>query len=253
MKEPMEMILETQSLCKFFGALAATNNVNFSVGRGEIKALIGPNGAGKSTFFNLVTGILSPSSGQIVFKGRDITSFRPDQVSHIGIARSYQITNIFPNLTTFENIRLSVQSRSRRQSMFTPVSRLNDVAERAEVIIGLMGLEGRRDALAANLSHGEQRRVEIGISLATSPELLLLDEPTAGMSPGETEEMVDLVRNIAKDLTVVIVEHDMKVVMELAQSISVLHYGEIIADGTPDEVCNNQQVLEVYLGGELLR
>jgi len=253
MKEAMETILETQNLCKFFGALAATNNVNFSVARGEIKALIGPNGAGKSTFFNLVTGILSPSSGQIVFKGRDITSLRPDQVSHIGIARSYQITNIFPNLTTFENIRLSVQSRSRRQSMFTPVSRLNDVTERAEVIIGLMGLEGRRDALAANLSHGEQRRVEIGISLATSPELLLLDEPTAGMSPGETEEMVGLVRKIAKDLTVVIVEHDMKVVMELAQSISVLHYGEIIADGTPDEVCNNQQVLEVYLGGELLR
>jgi len=249
----MGVILETQSLCKFFGALAAVNNVNVEVKQGEIKALIGPNGAGKSTFFDLITGNLASSSGRIIFKDKDITSLRPDQISHIGVARSYQITNIFPNITTFENIRLSAQSRNKSQSWFASDSSLKSAIERTAEIFKLVGLQGKENFIAANLSHGDQRRLEIGIALATAPELLLLDEPTAGMSPTETEEMIALVPNISRDLTIVIVEHDMKVVMELAHTISVLHYGEIIADGPPEEIKQNEKVLEVYLGGELSR
>lgn len=229
----------------------AASDVDFWVEEGEIRALIGPNGAGKSTFFNLITGNLTPSSGRVLWKGKDITALRSDQVSKRGIARSYQITNIFPNLTTFENIRLSAQSRKKSQNWFIPATRLRDVVKRTEEILDMLGLQGKKNVAAANLSHGDQRRLEIAISLATSPELLLLDEPTAGMSPAETEEMIDLIRKISKNLTIIIVEHDMKVVMELAETISVLHYGKIIAEGNPEEIRRNDKVLEVYLGGDL--
>lgn len=229
----------------------AASDVDFWVEEGEIRALIGPNGAGKSTFFNLITGNLTPSSGRVLWKGKDITALRSDQVSKRGIARSYQITNIFPNLTTFENIRLSAQSRKKSQNWFIPATRLRDVVKRTEEILDMLGLQGKENVTAANLSHGDQRRLEIAISLATSPELLLLDEPTAGMSPAETEEMIDLIRKISKNLTIIIVEHDMKVVMELAETISVLHYGKIIAEGNPEEIKRNDKVLEVYLGGDL--
>jgi len=229
----------------------AASDVDFWVEEGEIRALIGPNGAGKSTFFNLITGNLTPSSGRVLWKGKDITALRSDQVSKRGIARSYQITNIFPNLTTFENIRLSAQSRKKSQNWFIPATRLRDVVKRTEEILDMLGLQGKENVTAANLSHGDQRRLEIAISLATSPELLLLDEPTAGMSPAETEEMIDLIRKISKNLTIIIVEHDMKVVMELAETISVLHYGKIIAEGNPEEIRRNDKVLEVYLGGDL--
>lgn len=229
----------------------AASDVDFWVEEGEIRALIGPNGAGKSTFFNLITGNLTPSSGRVLWKGKDITALRSDQVSKRGIARSYQITNIFPNLTTFENIRLSAQSRKKSQNWFIPATRLRDVVKRTEEILDMLGLQGKKNVTAANLSHGDQRRLEIAISLATSPELLLLDEPTAGMSPAETEEMIDLIRKISKNLTIIIVEHDMKVVMELAETISVLHYGKIIAEGNPEEIRRNDKVLEVYLGGDL--
>jgi len=229
----------------------AASDVDFWVEEGEIRALIGPNGAGKSTFFNLITGNLTPSSGRVLWKGKDITALRSDQVSKRGIARSYQITNIFPNLTTFENIRLSAQSRKKSQNWFIPATRLRDVVKRTEEILDMLGLQGKENVTAANLSHGDQRRLEIAISLATSPELLLLDEPTAGMSPAETEEMIDLIRKISKNLTIIIVEHDMKVVMELAETISVLHYGKIISEGNPEEIRRNDKVLEVYLGGDL--
>ena len=229
----------------------ATNEVDFSVKEGEMRALIGPNGAGKSTFFNLITGSLTPSSGRILWKGKDITTLRSDQMSQMGIARSYQITNIFPNLTTFENIRLSAQSRRKSQNWFIPATHLRDVVNHAEEILNMLDLQGKESLIAANLSHGDQRRLEIAISLATSPELLLLDEPTAGMSPSETVEMIDLIQRISKNLTIIIVEHDMKVVMQLAETISVLHYGRIIAEGSPGEISKNKKVLEVYLGGEL--
>jgi branched-chain amino acid transport system ATP-binding protein len=230
-----------------FGGLTALNNVNFAVPRGEIRAIIGPNGAGKSTFFNCLTGVLRPTSGRILFAGADIAGLSPDRISRRGIARSYQITNILPNATTLENVRVAAQSRRHAFSILTHHLSHKDILERALHVLEAVGLKGKEDELAANLSHGEQRNLEIGIALATEPTLLCLDEPTAGMSAAETHDTMGLVRRIAKDLTILIVEHDMQVVMELAHRITVLHYGEILAEGAPAEIQRNPKVLEVYL------
>jgi branched-chain amino acid transport system ATP-binding protein len=239
--------LRTEDLTVRFGGLTALNRINFAVERGEIRAIIGPNGAGKSTFFNCLTGVLRPSSGHILFNGGDITGLSPDRISQKGIARSYQITNILPNATTLENTRIAVQSRHHGWSMLTHHRTYRDIVEKADAALEAVGLRGKAGELAANLSHGEQRNLEIGIALATEPQLLCLDEPTAGMSAAETHDTMELVRRIAKDLTILIVEHDMQVVMELAQRITVLHYGEILAEGTPSEIQQNPRVLEVYL------
>jgi branched-chain amino acid transport system ATP-binding protein len=240
-------ILLTQDLTVRFGGLTALNQVNFEVRRDEIRAIIGPNGAGKSTFFNCLTGVLRPSSGRILFNGGEITGLSPDRISHKGIARSYQITNILPNATTLENVRIAAQSRRHGWSLLAHHRAYRDLVEKAETVLASVGLLGKANELAANLSHGEQRNLEVGIALATEPELLCLDEPTAGMSAAETHDTMELVRRIAKDLTILIVEHDMQVVMELAQRITVLHYGEILAEGTPSEIQQNPRVLEVYL------
>jgi branched-chain amino acid transport system ATP-binding protein len=239
--------LRTEDLTVRFGGLTALNRINFAVERGEIRAIIGPNGAGKSTFFNCLTGVLRPSSGHILFNGGDITGLSPDRISQKGIARSYQITNILPNATTLENTRIAVQSRHHGWSMLTHHRTYRDIVEKADAALEAVGLRGKAGELAANLSHGEQRNLEIGIALATEPQLLCLDEPTAGMSAAETHDTMELVRRIAKDLTILIVEHDMQVVMELAQRITVLHYGEILAEGTPSDIQQNPRVLEVYL------
>jgi branched-chain amino acid transport system ATP-binding protein len=240
-------LLRTEDLGIRFGGLAALNGVNFEVPRGEIRAVIGPNGAGKSTFFNCLTGVLRPSSGRIMFDSEDITGLSPDRISRKGIARSYQITNILPNATTLENIRIAAQSRRHGWSMLSHYRAFRDIIEKAEAVLETVGLHGKGGELAANLSHGEQRNLEIGIALATEPQLLCLDEPTAGMSAGETDDTMELVRRIAKDLTILIVEHDMTVVMGLADKITVLHYGAILAEGTPAEIQSNPRVLEVYL------
>jgi branched-chain amino acid transport system ATP-binding protein len=240
-------LLRTEDLSIRFGGLSALNNVNFAVRRGEIRAIIGPNGAGKSTFFNCLTGVLRPTSGRILFDGADVTGLPPDRLSQRGIARSYQITNILPNATVLENARIAAQSRRHRWSLLTHHRAFRDLIEKAELALDAVGLLGKADELAANLSHGEQRNLEIGIALATDPQLLCLDEPTAGMSAGETHETMALVRRIAENLTILIVEHDMQIVMELAQRITVLHYGEILAEGTPAEIQQNPRVLEVYL------
>ncbi len=240
-------VLRTEALTVRFGGLTALNKVNFEVRRGEIHAIIGPNGAGKSTFFNCLTGLLRPSSGRILFHGEEITGLPPDRISQKGIARSYQITNILPNATTLENVRIAAQSRRHSWSMLRHHRAYADLIEKAEAVLEAVGLRAKADELAANLSHGEQRNLEIGIALATEPELLCLDEPTAGMSTPETHETMGLVRRIAKNLTILIVEHDMQVVMELAQRITVLHYGEVLAEGTPAEIQENPRVLEVYL------
>jgi branched-chain amino acid transport system ATP-binding protein len=249
----MAAILETKGLVMQFGALRAIDHIDLSIEEGELRAIIGPNGAGKSTFFNLVTGFLEPTRGSIFLKGREITGLRPDQISKKGIARSYQITNLFPNLTTYENVRIAAQSK---KGIFNPLIHfmsIREVDERARKILEILNLSERDETVASTLSHGEQRRLEIAIGLATSPSLLLLDEPTAGMSPTETDEIIQLIKKISKDLTIIIVEHDMKVVMELAQKISVLHYGKVIADGPPDQIRSNEMVLEVYLGGKVKR
>jgi len=240
-------ILRTEDLTVRFGGLTALNNVNFQVGKGEIRAIIGPNGAGKSTLFNSLTGVIRPTAGRILFNGENIAGLAPNRISQKGIARSYQITNILPNATTLENVRIAAQSRRHSWSMLSHHADFHDIMEKALAVLQSVGLEAKADELAANLSHGEQRNLEIGIALATEPQLLCLDEPTAGMSTAETHDTMELVRRIAQDLTILIVEHDMHVVMELAQRITVLHYGEILAEGTPSEIQQNPRVLEVYL------
>jgi branched-chain amino acid transport system ATP-binding protein len=239
--------LRAEGLTIRFGGLTALNNVNLDVPRGEIRAVIGPNGAGKSTFFNCVTGVLRPTSGRILFNGADITGLPPNLISKAGIARSYQITNILPNATTLENVRIAAQSRRHGWNMLRHYSSFGDIVDKAHAVLVSVGLAAKADELASNLSHGEQRNLEIGIALATEPQLLCLDEPTAGMSAAETEETIQLVRRIAKDLTILIVEHDMQLVMGLADRITVLHYGEVLAEGAPADIQNNQRVLEVYL------
>jgi branched-chain amino acid transport system ATP-binding protein len=240
-------LLRTEDLTVRFGGLTALNRVNFAVRRGEIRAIIGPNGAGKSTFFNCLTGVQRPSSGHIFCNGEDITGLTPDRISRKGIARSYQITNILPNATARENVRIAVQSRRHSWSLLSHYRSYRDIIEKAEQVLEAIGLGAKRDELAANLSHGEQRNLEIGIALATEPQLLCLDEPTAGMSAAETHGTMELVRRIGENLTILIVEHDMQVVMELARRITVLHYGAVLAEGTPQEIQQNPRVLEVYL------
>jgi branched-chain amino acid transport system ATP-binding protein len=240
-------ILQTRALTIRFGGLTALNGVDFALRRGEIRAVIGPNGAGKSTFFNCLTGVLRPTSGHILFGGDDITGLPPNRVSQKGIARSYQITNILPNASVLENVRIAAQSRRHGWSMLTHHRAYRDLIDKAEVALREVGLGDKAEEPAANLSHGEQRNLEIGIALATQPQLLCLDEPTAGMSATETHETMALVRRIARNLTILIVEHDMQVVMELAHRITVLHYGAILAEGTPAEIQQNPRVLEVYL------
>ena len=240
-------VLRTEDLTVRFDGLTALNGVNFELQPGELRAVIGPNGAGKSTFFNCLTGVLRPTAGRIVFGGDDVTGLTPDRVSQKGIARSYQITNILPNVTTLENVRIAAQSRRHRWGMLRHYRSYHDLIEAAEAVLDAVGLLTKANELAANLSHGEQRNLEIGIALATKPTLLCLDEPTAGMSAAETRDTMELVRRIAKNLTILIVEHDMQVVMELAQRITVLHHGEILAEGTPAEIQRNSRVQEVYL------
>ena len=240
-------VLNTELLSVRFGGLAALSEINFELARGEIRAIIGPNGAGKSTFFNCLTGVLRPTGGRILFNGEEISGLPSNAISQKGIARSYQITNILPNATTLENVRIAAQSRRHAWNMIAHHGAFADINRKAEAALDSVGLLGKAHELASNLSHGEQRNLEIGIALATEPQLLCLDEPTAGMSSAETSETAELIRRIAKDLTILIVEHDMEVVMGLCDRITVLHYGKILAEGTPEEIQENPKVLEVYL------
>jgi len=240
-------LLESQGLTKIFGGLIAVNGVDFHVRRGELRAVIGPNGAGKTTFFNMLTGVLAATRGRILFKGRDITRLPAHAVSRLGIARSYQITNIFGDLTVFENLRVAAQSRVTHYRFWGNADRLAAVNARADELLSFLGLTAKRDVRGAELSHGEQRYLEIGIALATDPDFLLLDEPTAGMSPEETQRTAAFVRALAGRVTIVLVEHDMEVVMGISDRITVLNYGQVLAEGTPAEIRDNAEVRRVYL------
>jgi branched-chain amino acid transport system ATP-binding protein len=242
-------ILKTIKLTKKFGGLTATNSIDFSIKEGARHSIIGPNGAGKSTFFKIIIGELRPSSGRVIFLNQDITGLPQTAISRLGIAVAYQIPSVFPQLTVFENVRVAAQSRKTTFNFWSRVRSHKEFIDQSFHVLESIGLSDLKDRKAANLSHGDRKRLEIGIALATQPKLLLLDEPTAGLSPTETRYIIELIKQISQDLTIILVEHKMKVVMEFSDTITVLYYGGILAQGTPDEICNNEEVRRVYLGG----
>jgi len=247
-------LLEVQELSKAFGRVTAAYNVNLVLEAGVLTSIIGPNGAGKSTFINMLSGSLAADSGRIFFQGRDITRLPIYRRVRLGLCRSFQVVNVFPELTVFDNIQipvLAVQKRAGR--LFRPVAKEHDVHREAEEILDRIGLSAKARTAASALSHGDQRLLEVGIALATRPRLLLLDEPTAGMSPVERVRILQNIRRLSEEgkTTFVIVEHDMDTVFALSDRVIVLHHGEIIGDGTTEEVQNNPVVREVYLGAEV--
>lgn len=241
-------LLETKELTKSFGGLTAVDHVNFQVERGELRAVIGPNGAGKTTFFNVIAGRIPPTKGEIWFKGENITHLPTYVITKKGIGRSYQITNIFPKLTVFENIRLAAQAIEVTYNFWENVMFMDSINRKVMEILEKLKLIDQKDIRAANLPHGLQRHLEIGIALASQPELLLLDEPTAGMTNEETERMMELIDEISKGLTIVLVEHDMKFVMSVSKKITVLHEGRVLSEGTPEEIQKSEEVQRIYLG-----
>ena len=245
---PGPILLRTEALTRSFGSLLAVNRVDFTVYTGELRSIIGPNGAGKTTLFRLISGEMKPSAGRIWFQDKEITGWPQHMVVRLGVAKSYQITNIFPHLSVLENVRVAVQGHARAFNFWTHAARLPEVREKAQALLVTIGLADKATELAATLSHGEKRHLEIAIALASDPTLLLLDEPTAGMSPEETDETMVLIRELARGRTVVLVEHKMKLVMKISDRITVLHQGAFLAEGTPDEIRANPTVQQTYLG-----
>ncbi len=244
------MMLQVHDLCKSFSQLRILNHLSFAVKEGELKAIIGPNGAGKTTLFNVITGRFAPDQGRVEFRGKDITAFKPHVLSRLGLARSFQINNFFSQLSVQENLELAVQSRlERRAPIWRNLPHPGELRDRAEEILEWIGLIEHREVKAQNLSYGDQRKLEIGLALGTGPSLLLLDEPTSGMSRFESLSMIELIEKLSQRVTIVLIEHDIDFVMKVSHSILVIHYGEKIAEGPPWEIENNQEVQRVYLGG----
>lgn len=243
-----EPIMSVTDVGKQFGGLVALKGITADFKEGEITAIIGPNGAGKSTFFNILSGALKPSSGTLKFRGSDLAGVPQHDYVHRGIARSYQITNIFPNLTAHENVRVAAQAFRSRLNIWSDRNLYKDLDEKAAATLASVGLQDRSDTLAKYLAHGQQRALEIAIALVADPSLLLLDEPTAGMGPEETREMVILIEKLASERTILLVEHKMKMILGLSNRVLVLHHGELLADGTPQEIQANPEVRRVYLG-----
>jgi len=245
-----EPILTTHGLVKRFGALAAVDGVDLTVRKGELHSIIGPNGAGKTTFFNALFGILESDGGEARFKGERLTGLRPDQIVSRGISRSFQIISVFQELSVLENVRIAAQAKSpHRFDLLSRAEALADLVVEARRLTGLVGLSGKESMMASSLSHGDQRLLEIGIALATTPEVLLLDEPLAGLSPRERIRVADLIRQLADHVTIILIEHDIDRVLALSDRITVLHQGKVIAEGTPAEIQKDRQVQEAYLGG----
>jgi len=245
----MTYALELKNLRKSFGRTEIIRGVDLTVGAGERIAIIGPNGAGKSTLFNLISGRLAPSSGEVFLNGKRIDGLRPFEVNRLGLSRSFQITNIFPKLSVFENLRCGVLWKlGYRYTFLRFLSRLDDANERAEQLLQQIGLARKRNVLAMNLTYAEQRALEIGITIAGGAEVVLLDEPTAGMSKTETEHFTALIKEVTVGRTLLTVEHDMGVVFGLADKIAVVVYGEVLAFDTPEAVRANPRVQEAYLG-----
>ena len=248
-------VLETEALTKRFGSLTAVDHVSLSLPRGEFRSVIGPNGAGKTTLFNLLTGVMSPTEGVVRFAGEDVTSLAPHERVRRGIGRSFQITTVFSGLTVRENVRLAAQAVEDRSFsptdwLFRPADGFDDVNQRATEALEAVGLAGRDEERAGALAYGDRRRLELGIVLATDPELVLLDEPTAGMSREETADTMRLIDEALADRTLVLIEHDVDLVMNVSDRVTVLDRGSVLASGTPREIADDESVQAAYFGGE---
>jgi branched-chain amino acid transport system ATP-binding protein len=244
-------LLETRALTKAFGALTAVDGVSLHVEAGSLHSVIGPNGAGKTTLFNLLTGQFAPTSGRILFEGRDVTGTPPHGIAHLGIARSFQRTSVFPALSLLDNVWMAAFARqpSWRGLLWRRAESFPGLGERARAALAEVGLEAHADRPAREISHGEQRQLELAIALAAAPKLLLLDEPAAGLSPEETRRMVALVRRLKGRFTIVLIEHKIDLIMSISDRISVMHFGRVIAEGPPGEIQANPDVRRAYLGG----
>jgi branched-chain amino acid transport system ATP-binding protein len=244
-------ILQTESLTKSFGALSAVSDVSLAIEAGTLHSIIGPNGAGKTTLFNLLTGTFPPTSGRILLDGRDITGTPAERVAHLGLARSYQRTTVFPAFSLLDNVWVAAfaTGKSWQGLLWRKTERYPEVTERARQALADVGLLAKADVAARAISHGEQRQLELAIALAAAPRVLLLDEPAAGLSPDETRKMVSLVRTLKGRYTIVLIEHKIDIIMSVSDRISVMHFGSLIAEGTPQEIQRNPEVRRAYLGG----
>lgn len=243
-----EPVLRIDNLCKRFGGLTAVDHLNLSLPGGRLHAIIGPNGAGKTTFFNLVSGMLRPDAGRVFFLGRDITGLKPHEISRLGIKRTLQIKSVFPQMSVADNLWITAQAGGRFLHPFRSAARDRDTAERVERILEQIGLTSLASRAAGTLSYGDVALLEIGMALIAQPRLLLLDEPTCGMSPAETERAVEKIQELARSIDIVIIEHDMEVVFEIADDITVMAQGSVLASGGPEEISADERVREAYLG-----
>jgi branched-chain amino acid transport system ATP-binding protein len=251
-----DAVLQTEKLTREFGDFVALDRVDLDVRDGEFRSVIGPNGAGKTTLFNCITGALTPTSGQVHFRGEDVTRMAPHERVRRGMGRSFQISTVFGGLTVRENVRLAAQSVAEgegdiplHRSLFSPTERFEQVASRTDAVLAEIGLTDRSDEHARVLAHGERRRLELGLVLATDPDLVLLDEPTAGMGSEETQRTIDLINDVLADRTLLLVEHDIDLVMNVSDSVTVLNRGQVLATGSPEAVAADDEVQRAYLGG----
>ena len=243
-------LLETANIEKHFGGLRANQDISIKIEEGAITSIIGPNGAGKTTLFNIMTGLYEPDSGRILFQEQDITGWPIHKIVELGIARSFQVLNIFNEISPFENIRLAVQSRKKRGFQFLRSTKyFDDINQETETVLAEIGLASVKNIPTKELPYGNKRILEIGIALASQPKLLLMDEPTSGLPSSETERIKEFIKKISERLTVVVIEHDMNVVLTISDNITVLHQGRVIAQGSPEEIKADNQVQEAYLGG----